>query len=274
MIIDLFEIASKTFEVLGSLQEADLIKRERISRYFKSIGEKLHEVAEALEAEKYPHEELAALKELAVGLADVIGEEIDNDKARELSQFLKQAIQNDLKDSEVGIQNIKKCAGQFDALATKIECTPKSSNSKPLLLSALGTIGIVAIGVSWFLSRSPVGEATSPEILLGQYATSLSERDFETVKEIFPKIDEDQSIEWLQGVKSKKSPIDFIQVVGSSERTPDSSENAVTLRAKMRYCREDRSGSTDVKNYTFIKKERQWHMTSRTAPENVKPIQC
>lgn len=112
----------------------------------------------------------------------------------------------------------------------------------------------------------------SPELLLNNYARTLTEKDFIGLKEIYPRVNEIGLTEWLQGTNGK-APIATIQVVGLSKRIVDS-EDEVTLRATMQYCRKDRKGSRDIKNYTFTQKNRVWQLDSISAAENVTPIQC
>jgi len=114
--------------------------------------------------------------------------------------------------------------------------------------------------------------STPPEGLLNEYARSLTDRDFVVLGKIYPRGNEARQREWLEGVNGK-APIDTVQVVGQPARIANS-ENAVTLRANMQYCRKDRSGSTDIKNYTFTQKDGMWQLESMSAAENVTPIQC
>jgi hypothetical protein len=107
--------------------------------------------------------------------------------------------------------------------------------------------------------------------LLTDYARSLTDREFATLGRIYPKGNEDMQKKWLEGT-SKDSRIVTVQVVGQPERSD--SENEVTLRATMQYCRYDQSGSTDIKNYTFVKNQGTWQLDSMTAPEKVKNIHC
>ena len=113
---------------------------------------------------------------------------------------------------------------------------------------------------------------TPPEGLLNEYARSLSDRDFVVLGKIYPRGNEARQRDWLEGTNGK-APIDTVQVLGQPARIANS-ENAVTLRANMQYCREDSSGSTDIKNYAFTQKDGVWLLESMSAAENVTPIQC
>ena len=78
----------------------------------------------------------------------------------------------------------------------------------------------------------------------------------------------------MQGTDGK-APILTVQVVGQPQRimTSDNGQEVV-LRATLQYCREDRSGSTDIKNYIFVRNQEIWHLDGMTAPEEVTPIRC
>jgi hypothetical protein len=130
------------------------------------------------------------------------------------------------------------------------------------LIGALSQAGLIKTA-----SSSPFSAR-----LLTNYAQSLTNRDFVSLKKIYPKGDEDTQRKWLQGT-SKNSPIATVQVAGQPERIIDS-EDEVTLRATMQYCRQGQSGSTDIKNYTFVQNEGAWQLDSMSAPEDVTEIQC
>ncbi len=107
----------------------------------------------------------------------------------------------------------------------------------------------------------------SPEHLLNLYAYSLTNRDFSTLEKMYPKIDKDNQKRWLKGIppdtkKPKKSPIAGLQVVDDPQRIVN--ETKVVLRATMKYCREDGTGSTDIKNYTFTQNQGMWQLDSMT----------
>lgn len=112
----------------------------------------------------------------------------------------------------------------------------------------------------------------SPERLLNEYALSLTNRDFVSLMEIYPTINETEERDWLEG-RNSKPPIETIQLVGQPTRILNS-ESEVVLRAKMQYCRQDDNGSTDVKNYTFLNKSGVWKLHTRSAAEEVKLIRC
>lgn len=171
-------------------------------------------------------------------------------------------------------------------------------NTLPGVLTALGTaIGavtglVVALNQAGLIgsssengtdkpdngSPSTVNEVStqqtqvSPERLLNEYALSLANRDFESLMEIYPTINETGERDWLEG-RNGKPPIESIQLVGQPRRIIDA-ESEVVLRAKMQYCRQDANGSTDIKNYTFLNNSGVWKLNTRSAPEEVDFIQC
>lgn len=115
---------------------------------------------------------------------------------------------------------------------------------------------------------------SSPERSLNLYTQSLTNRDFSELGRIYPSGNQNSILQWLQGAGSK-APILTVQVVGQPQRIMTSADGQeIVLRATLQYCREDRSGSTDIKNYTFVKNQEIWHLDSRTAPEEVTPIRC
>ncbi|MEB3209858.1 MAG: hypothetical protein VKL39_00820 [Leptolyngbyaceae bacterium] len=165
----------------------------------------------------------------------------------------------------------------------------------PGVLTALGTLVVAVTGLVAALNQAglignngpgtpdtnepPVAEVdlpqqtqNSPEHLLNEYALGLTNRDFVSLIEIYPTLNETGERDWLEG-RNGKLPIETIQLVGQARRIVDS-ESEVVLRARMQYCREDGSGSTDIKNYTFLNSSGAWELATRSAPEEVTSIRC
>ncbi|NES24281.1 MAG: hypothetical protein F6K41_36550 [Symploca sp. SIO3E6] len=126
--------------------------------------------------------------------------------------------------------------------------------------------------------QAPINKpSSSPERVLKSYVRSMTDRDFTEVSRISPKADIAYVKRWLQGTSTKpqKIPISRIEVVGEPKRISTyANEAELVLRAKLQYCREDGSGSTDIKNYTFIQNQGMWQLDSMTAPEDVTLIRC
>jgi GUN4-like len=156
MVRDIIEVVSKLFEFSDSFKKAGVEKRESIAKYFSRVGECLKEVAQQLKSGEMPHSRIAELRDLAEGLPEAIGQEITQDKAKELSELLKRSIGNDLenlKKNEEIIRQIQECAGKFDALAFRIRYPGSKSSSAKSLLVILGIVGLIGLS-GWFIGKS------------------------------------------------------------------------------------------------------------------------
>jgi len=122
-------------------------------------------------------------------------------------------------------------------------------------------------------SPSTPTAAFSPERSLNIYAQSLTNRDYGKLRDIFPNGNEATQRAWLEGT-NEEPRITVVQVFEDTERLPSSETGVVVLRATMMYCRADRSGSTDVKNYTFFQNQGLWKLESSTRPKDHTSIQC
>jgi NTP pyrophosphatase (non-canonical NTP hydrolase) len=98
MVGDIIEVVSKLFELSDSFKKAGVEKRESIAKYFSRVGECLEEVAQQLKSGEMPHSRVAELRDLAEGLPEAIGQEITQEKAKELSELLKKSIGNNLEN--------------------------------------------------------------------------------------------------------------------------------------------------------------------------------
>jgi len=275
MIQDLLAIATQSFELLGNLQQAKQETRQRAAEIFARIGTALETAARTLKQGEYPHSALAELRELTTNLADIIDQEGYNPRAQDLSQQLRAFILQDIAATPDTIQAIQTYAGRFKAIALQLRAgRPKPSPQRRIRGLGLAC-GAVALGGLWLMSQ-PAKSSASPQFLLDEYVAGLSARDFDTVERIFPSLDPDQTQTWLEGGAQGKAPIQTIQRVGPVETTADAEQpdSKMTVRATLRYCRDDRTGSTDVKDYIFVKEGTQWYLHSQTAPEQVTPTRC
>ncbi len=156
MVGDIIEVVSRLFEFSDSFKKAGVEKRESIAKYFSRVGECLKEVAQQLKSGEMPHSRIAELRDLAEGLPEAIGQEITQEKAKELSELLKKSIGNnleDLKNNEEIIRQIQECAGKFDALAFRVSYPNSKSSSVKNLLVILGGIGLIGLS-GWFVGKS------------------------------------------------------------------------------------------------------------------------
>jgi hypothetical protein len=111
-----------------------------------------------------------------------------------------------------------------------------------------------------------------PRTQLERYANMLTNRNWVELKTIYPDINQDKTIDWLEG-SGNKSPIKSISLVEIIQEEKNSN-GEILLKTKMRYCHIDDTGSEEIKEYTFIQKDSQWIIISITAPTPVKTIKC
>lgn len=156
MVGDIIEVVSKLFEFSDSFKKAGIEKRESIAKYFSRVGECLKEVAQKLKAGEMPYSKISELRDLAEGLPEAIGQEITQDRAKELSELLKKALGSDLeniKNNEEVIRQIQECAGKFDALAFRVGYPDSKSSSAKIFFVILGIVGLIGVG-GWFVGKS------------------------------------------------------------------------------------------------------------------------
>lgn len=185
MVGDVIEVVSKLLEFSDSFKSAGLEKRESIAKYFSRVGECLQEVAQQLKSGEMPHSRVAELRDLAQGLPDAIGQEITQEKAKELSELLKGSIGYSLENlgsNEEAIRQIQECAGKFNALAFRVGYPGSKSSSAKKNAVILCLVGLIGLS-GWFVGKRILSTSNSVSSSAGinyePLEKSLKARDWE-----------------------------------------------------------------------------------------------
>ena len=147
------------------------------------------------------------------------------------------------------------------------------------LITALGGAGGIVALINYFGkppdNPPPPVQSPPPETRLNEYLNYLSSRQLEKARGIYPSMSIEITARWLDGRGSiRKSPIRAIGVVAGSVYMDGSSENSKTLFATVRFCREDKSGTDERKEYRFYKEKDAWYLSGDGQPSSVRQIRC
>ncbi|NER26977.1 MAG: ABC transporter substrate-binding protein [Symploca sp. SIO1C4] len=160
MLGELIEVATKLFEISDRFRQAEDNQRQRIAEYFLKIEKCLCESAEQLRNSQIPNNEWGELKVHADHLPAILGQEIGEEKAKELSLLLKKILNN--TPTAQDIPSIEVLAGTFKGLSVTIAAAAKKAGngqSKQKLSRSRRTFIYTAFGTSagltagWFAGQ-------------------------------------------------------------------------------------------------------------------------
>ncbi|NEP00081.1 MAG: ABC transporter substrate-binding protein [Symploca sp. SIO2E9] len=160
MLGELIEVATKLFEISDRFRQTEDNQRQRIVEYFLKIEKCLCESAEQLRNSQIPNNEWGELKVHADHLPAILGQEIGEEKAKELSLLLKKIVNN--TPTAQDIASIEVVAGTFKGLSVTISAATKQTGNRQsktrrfrgrrnFIYTAVGTsVGLTA---GWFAGQ-------------------------------------------------------------------------------------------------------------------------
>lgn len=120
---------------------------------------------------------------------------------------------------------------------------------------------------------TPVAALDTPEDLLVDFYRFLVKKQFDKAQVIYPAWDGEDMEDWLGG-RGTRSPIRNIIVHSTDELVAEQSATRATVRATLLFCREDRTGTNEKKNFYFVKVGDSWVIRRQKAIEPVSEITC
>ena len=127
MVGEILEVITQLFDITERLKQATDERRERIVTYFHNIEECLVQIAKDLQDNQEPLVNWEELRVYASELTQTIGEEIGQQRARQLTTLLQRTISNTpVVGNQQDIQTILTAAGTFRGLAFSIATNPSS----------------------------------------------------------------------------------------------------------------------------------------------------
>ncbi|WP_446007740.1 hypothetical protein [Candidatus Electrothrix sp.] len=131
---------------------------------------------------------------------------------------------------------------------------------------------LLLLGLSLHLKGFFLSPPSSPKDVVVDYLTYLNKEQFAEAKKLHPAMNIKATARWMKAENRPEQPITSINLV--EFLAEDISETSASLTVKMRYCREDGSG-TDEEKVIFLKMvDRHWIIQNENHPRSVKMIRC
>jgi hypothetical protein len=112
----------------------------------------------------------------------------------------------------------------------------------------------------------------SPVETVSAYLRAMTARDFKSAQRLMPSLDVADARDWLEG-RSTKSPIRSASLV--SAKQVESGSSRVTVQGRVRFCRNDGSGTDERKSYGLaLNDEGAWEIRISYDPAEVTSIRC
>ncbi|XCN73600.1 MAG: hypothetical protein Q3M24_02270 [Candidatus Electrothrix aestuarii] len=165
-------------------------------------------------------------------------------------------------------------AGLFFLLLAIVSKVGNTITVSPGRQKAAVLIGSILLGLGLFLqfqdSFSP--PPPSPQGVVANYIHLIDSQQFTEAKKLYPNLNIEAATSWMKSENNPERAIHSINLVDFLDE--DISTSTASLAAKIRYCREDGSGTDEEKIFLLEQTENQWIIQSANQPRSVKMIRC
>lgn len=131
MLKDLWDLAQGLVGMKDSFEKAKRDRKDRIAEYFTTVGTIIQEAAEIFKKGEVPHGKCQQMLDQAEYFTQVVGDTIDEDKAKEFQQKLIESHEIEMLvyeilqsgDEKEKINELEKISGSFMALGAAIKAS-------------------------------------------------------------------------------------------------------------------------------------------------------